>query len=74
MNDLLQRISAEGILPVVKIDSADNAVALAAALRRGGLNSAEITFRTDAAEESIRRIAEAYPDMLIGAGTVLTTN
>ena len=45
---------------------------LAEALRKGGLNCAEITFRTDAAEESIRLIAEKYPDMLIAAGTVLT--
>lgn len=39
---------------------------------KGGLPAAEVTFRTDAAEESIRRIAKAYPDMIVGAGTVLT--
>lgn len=72
MENLIKEISAAGIIPVVKIDDAKDAVALAGALREGGINCAEITFRTDAAEEAIRLIAEAYPDMLIAAGTVLT--
>lgn len=73
MEDLIKEISAAGLVPVVKLNNADDAVKLAEALRNGGLNCAEITFRTDAAEESIRLITEKYPDMLIAAGTVLTT-
>lgn len=61
-----------GIIPVIKINDANKAVPLAKALIDGGLNAAEVTFRTDAAEESIRKIATAYPDMIVGAGTVLT--
>ena len=72
MEDLIKEISAAGVVPVVKLDDAASAVKLAEALRKGGLNCAEITFRTDAAEEAIRLIAEKYPDMLIAAGTVLT--
>lgn len=72
MDSLIKEISAAGVVPVVKLDNAENAVKLAEALRKGGLNCAEITFRTDAAEESIKRIAAKYPDMLIAAGTVLT--
>lgn len=72
MDNLIKEISAAGIVPVVKLDKAENAVKLADALRNGGLNCAEITFRTDAAEESIRLTAKKYPDMLIAAGTVLT--
>ncbi len=73
MENLIKEISATGIIPVVKIDDVKDAVALATALRNGGINSAEITFRTDAAEEAIKLIAGKYPDMLIAAGTVLTT-
>ena len=72
MESLIKEISAAGVVPVVKLNNAENAVKLAEALRKGGLNCAEITFRTDAAEESIKRIAAKYPDMLIAAGTVLT--
>lgn len=72
MNELIQKISETGIIPVVKIDNAKDAVPLANALRAGGINCAEITFRTDAAEEAIHLIHEAFPDMLIAAGTVLT--
>ncbi len=72
MEKLIKTISETGIVPVVKLDSADDALPLAKALRDGGINCAEITFRTDAAEESIRRISKEYPDMLIAAGTVLT--
>ncbi|MDP4118165.1 MAG: bifunctional 4-hydroxy-2-oxoglutarate aldolase/2-dehydro-3-deoxy-phosphogluconate aldolase [Bacillota bacterium] len=73
MNDILKKISAIGIVPVVKIDDAKDAVPLAEALCNGGLACAEITFRTDAAEAAIKAISEAYPEMLVGAGTVLTT-
>lgn len=72
MKDLHRKIYESGIVPVVKIDNPDDAVPLANALSRGGLKVAEITFRTDAAEESIRRIRAEVPDMLVGAGTVLT--
>ncbi len=72
MNEILEGFGRYGIVPVVVIDDADDALGLAEALIAGGLPVAEVTFRTDAAEEAIRRIAEAHPDMLIGAGTVLT--
>ena len=70
---LFEDIKKIGIVPVVVIDDADQAVGLAEALIRGGLPCAEVTFRTAAAEEAIRRITEAFPEMLVGAGTVLTT-
>ena len=73
MNEVLQRFEKLGIIPVVKIDDANNAAPLAKALCEGGLPVAEVTFRTDAAEEAIRRMVEACPDMFVGAGTVLTT-
>ena len=73
MNKIVEELSKIGIVPVIAIDDADDAVALANALTKGGLPCAEITFRTAAAEESIRRMAQECPDMLIGAGTVLTT-
>lgn len=72
MEKMIEQIRAAGVVPVVKIDDAKDAVALAEALREGGLNCAEVTFRTDAAEEAIRLMAEKYPDMLVAAGTVLT--
>ena len=74
MHEILEKISAIGIVPVIKIDDPETAVPLAKALCEGGLPCAEITFRTAQAEESIRRIAQAVPDMLVGAGTVLTTD
>ncbi len=73
MNDVLKQIGAYGVVPVVKIDNAEDAVPLGKALCDGGLPLAEITFRTAAAEEAISRMSKAFPDMLIGAGTVLTT-
>lgn len=62
------------IIPVVVIEDKKDAKPLAKALVEGGLPCAEVTFRTKAAEEAIRIMSEAYPDMLIGAGTILTTN
>lgn len=59
------------IIPVVVINRADHAVALGEALVTGGIPIAEVTFRTDAAPEAIRRMS-ANPDLLVGAGTVLT--
>lgn len=72
MEALIKKISEVGVVPVVKIDDAKDALPLAAALKQGGLCCAEITFRTDAAEESIHKIASEYPDFLVAAGTVLT--
>ncbi len=66
------RIWELGILPVVTIDNAEDAVPMANALSKGGLPCAEITFRTEAAAEAIRRIRENCPSVLCGAGTVLT--
>ena len=72
LETVFQKIRKTGIVPVVKLEDAKDAAALAKALIDGGLPCAEITFRTAAAEESIRNIVNAYPDMLVGAGTVLT--
>ena len=73
MNPILEQFQKLGIIPVVVIDDAKDAVPLAKALCEGGLPCAEVTFRTAAAEESIRIMAEKFPNMLLGAGTVLTT-
>lgn len=67
-----EQIHSLGVVPVVVLDDAKDAQPLAKALVEGGLPVAEVTFRTAAAEESIRLMSEAYPDMLVGAGTVLT--
>ncbi len=72
MNAVLTEISKLGIVPVVALDDAKDARPLAKALCAGGLPVAEVTFRTAAAEEAIRIMANEFPDMLIGAGTVLT--
>ncbi len=72
MQDVLQQIQAIGIVPVVKIDRAADAVPLAQALINGGLPCAEVTFRTDAAADAIAAMTKAFPAMLVGAGTVLT--
>ena len=74
MHPILEKISELKIVPVIVLNDVKNAKPLAKALIDGGLPCAEVTFRTDAAEESIRIMAEEYPDMLIGAGTVLTTD
>ena len=73
MNATLQKLEQFGIVPVVVLDDAANAAPLAKALCEGGLACAEVTFRTDAAEESIRIMKTEFPDMVVGAGTVLTT-
>ena len=74
MHEVLKKIQEIGIVPVVVLDDAKDAAPLAKALMDGGLPCAEVTFRTDAAEESIRIMSEQFPDMLVGAGTVLTTD
>lgn len=72
MNKLLNEISNIGIVPVVVLDESSHALSLAKALYAGGLECAEVTFRTAAAEESIKIISKKMPEMLVGAGTVLT--
>ena len=69
---VLERLAAMRILPVIVIDDPDDAVPLSHALSDGGLPCAEVTLRTPRAIEALRRIARELPDMLIGAGTVLT--
>ncbi len=68
-----QRLRAIKIVPVIAINDVAHALPLAKVLVENGLPCAEVTFRTEAASESIRIMREAYPDLLIGAGTVLTT-
>ena len=72
MKALLDKIKSIGIIPVVVIDDAKDAVPLAKALVAGGLPCAEVTFRTAAAEEAIRRISAEVPEIFVAAGTVLT--
>ncbi|MCR4807796.1 MAG: bifunctional 4-hydroxy-2-oxoglutarate aldolase/2-dehydro-3-deoxy-phosphogluconate aldolase [Lachnospiraceae bacterium] len=72
MKELIKRIHDIGIVPVIAIDDAKKAVPLARALVKGGLPVAEVTFRTEAAEEAIRAIVKEVPEMIVGAGTVLT--
>jgi 2-dehydro-3-deoxyphosphogluconate aldolase/(4S)-4-hydroxy-2-oxoglutarate aldolase len=69
---MVDRIEKFGLVPVIKLEEASQAVPLADALCRGGLPVAEVTFRTSAAAESIRRIRAAHPEMCVGAGTVLS--
>ncbi len=72
--DMLSRLSLAGIVPVIRIENAEDAAPLCGALMRGGLPVAEITFRTDAAEQAIRNVHAALPDVMLGAGTVLTAD
>lgn len=72
INQLVEQLECVGIVPVIKLDKVENAEKLAKALRDGGINCAEVTFRAKGADEVIRRMTTAYPDMLVGAGTVLT--
>ena len=73
MDIVIEKLKEMLVVPVVVLDDARDAEKLAAALIEGGLPCAEITFRTVAAEESIRIMTSKYPDMLVGAGTILTT-
>ena len=73
MKSIEERFAELKVVPVVVLNDVKDAAPLAKALVEGGLPCAEVTFRTDAAAESIRIMTEAYPDMLVGAGTVLTT-
>lgn len=74
MHPTLEKLAAYKLVPVIKIDNVDDALPLCEALEAGGLPVAEITFRTDAAEESIKRISKSLPGILVGAGTVLNTS
>ena len=73
MSYIADKFEELGVVPVVVLENTKDALPLAKALMEGGLPCAEVTFRTEAAQESIRLMAQEYPDMLVGAGTVLTT-
>ena len=70
--DVLTRLSTAGVVPVVVLEDAKDAVPTAKAMLAGGIDVMEITFRTAAAPDAIRAVAGACPDMLVGAGTVIT--
>lgn len=72
MNEVLKKLGQYGIVPVVVLNDSKDAEPLADALCEGGLACAEVTFRTEAAAESIKIMSEKHPEMLVGAGTVLT--
>ena len=72
MNKTLEELCSYGVIPVVVLNRTEDAKPLAKALCEGGLKCAEVTFRTDAAQEAIRIMTGEYPDMMVGAGTVLT--
>lgn len=74
MTDLLEELGHLGVVPVVKIERSEDAVELGRALLAGGLPCAEITFRTEAAEEAIQRISSSLPEIIVGAGTVLSVD
>ena len=69
----LEQLECTGIVPVIKLENTDDAVNLAKALYDGGIHCAEVTFRAEGADKVISQMVKAYPDMLVGAGTVLTT-
>lgn len=73
MNPILEKVHEIGIVPVVVLEDSKDAKPLAEALIAGGLPCAEVTFRTAGAAESIRIMSSEFPEMLVGAGTVLTT-
>lgn len=70
---ILEKISKYGLVPVIKIKDLEDALPLAKALYNGGLPIAEVTFRSECAAKAIKEMKKAFPEMLIGAGTVLTT-
>ena len=73
MTTIFEALCQIGVVPVITLDRPQDAVPLAHALLAGGIGCAEITFRTAAAQEAIQRISNECPEMLVGAGTVLTT-
>ncbi len=68
----MEQLECTGIVPVIKLENTDDAVNLAKALYDGGIHCAEVTFRAEGADKVISQMTKAFPDMLIGAGTVLT--
>ena len=72
MNEVIEKLGRTGIIPVVVIENTADAVPLGKALVRGGLPCAEVTFRTAAAADAIRILKKEVPELLVGAGTVLT--
>ena len=73
MNEVLEKLGRIGLVPVIKLNSPEEALPLGKALIAGGIPVAEVTFRTDAAAESIKILAKECPELILGAGTVLTT-
>lgn len=71
MNQILEQVRNVGLMPVIKLTDVSKAVDLAKALTKGGIPVAEVTFRAAGADQAIKAIAEALPDMLVGAGTVI---
>lgn len=69
--DVLKRLAQSGVVPVVVLEDAKDAVPTAKAMLAGGIDVMEITFRTAAAADSIKAVAQGYPDMVVGAGTVI---
>lgn len=73
MSEIIKKLGLIGLIPVIRLDSPEQALPLGKALLAGSLPVAEVTFRTDAAEESIRILSRELPQLTLGAGTVLTT-
>ncbi len=71
--NVLEELLGFGVVPVVVIKRKEDALPLAEALMKGGLKCAEVTFRTDCAAEAIKEMTDSFPEMLVGAGTVLST-
>ena len=71
---IYEKIHECGIIPVIKLENPEKSVALGKALLDGGINCAEVTLRTATAAETIKRMSDAFPEMTVGAGTVLTTD
>ena len=72
MNEIFTKLGEIGIIPVVKLEKSEDILPLSEALIKGGINVAEITFRTEAAEGAIKLLRKENPEMTVGAGTVLT--
>ena len=70
--NIAEQLKKSGIVPVIVLENVENSENLAKALLEGGVNVAEVTFRAEGADKVISRMVRAYPDMLVGAGTVLT--
>ncbi|GAG77327.1 unnamed protein product [marine sediment metagenome] len=72
MNPIFEKITNLKIIPVIKIEKSNATVPLGEALIKGGMQAIEITYRTDAAEKVINIVRKRFPDILLGAGTILT--